>query len=156
VSRRERGLGAGAGRAAARLLVCAAAAAALAGCFSERLTEPSGGTVSFASDVQPILTGSCAFSGCHGTVNANPGGKPMVLAAGQAYDNMVGVAALELPAMQRIRAGQPDASYVIHKLQNTHKTVGGSGDRMPLGSAPLSQAQIDLIRTWVANGAPRN
>jgi hypothetical protein len=138
------------------LLVCAAASVG-SGCFSERPTEPEpGATVSFAADVQPILSGSCAFSGCHGTANANPAGRPMVLAAGQAYDNMVGVAAVELPSMQRIRAGQPDASYVIHKLQGTHRTVGGSGERMPLGSAPLSQAQIDLIRSWVANGAPRN
>jgi len=146
VSRRARGL--------ASLLL---AGALFAGCFSDRTTGPSGpgGTVSFANDVQPIFSGSCAFSGCHGTSNANPGGKPMVLASGQAYNNIVGVFSVELTTMQRIQAGQPNNSYLIHKIQGSHQSVGGSGGRMPLGSAPLSQAQIDLIRSWVANGAPR-
>ena len=127
-----------------------------AGCFSDRPTGPSGGgVVSFANDVQPILSGSCAFSNCHGT-NANPSAKPMVLTSGQAYSNIVGVSSAELPSMQRIQAGQPNSSYLIHKIQGTHLTVGGSGSRMPLGVAPLSQARIDLIRSWVANGAPQN
>ena len=143
---------------AARCLVAGGLALLLGGCFSDRPTAPSGpgGAVSFAADVQPILSGSCAFSGCHGTSNAQPGGKPMVLTASQSYDNVVGVASDELPTMQRIRAGQPDNSYLIHKLQGTHRTAGGSGERMPLGSAALPQATIDRIRTWVANGASRN
>lgn len=132
------------------LLVC------LTGCFSDRPTEPTGPTVSFAADVQPVLSGSCAFSGCHGPTRANPGAKPMVLAEGQAYDNIVGVSAAEAPAMQRIQPGQPDASYLIHKLQGTHLTVGGSGSQMPLGGAPLSKATIDRLRAWVAAGALRN
>ena len=129
-------------------------ALALGGCFSERTTEPGGGTVTFAGDIQPLLSG-CAVSGCHGTSNANPPSRPMVLTAAQAYDNIVGVASTQLPSMQRVRAEQPDASYLIHKLQGTHRSVGGSGDRMPLGGSPLSQTQIDRIRTWVTNGAPR-
>jgi hypothetical protein len=128
----------------------------IGGCFSEHTTGPSGGAVSFAADVQPILSGSCALSNCHGTSNANPAGKPMVLATGQAYDNIVGVSAAQLTSMQRIRAGEPNNSYLIHKLQGTHQSVGGSGGRMPLGSAALSQAQIDLIRRWVTEGARRN
>lgn len=146
-----------AGSVAAPALLLAALAATLGGCFSERTsTGPVGGAVSFANDVQPILSGSCAFSNCHGTTNANPGGRPMVLTTGQAYNNVVDVQAVELSAMARIKPGQPDQSYLIHKLQGTHRTVGGSGERMPLSGAPLPQAQIDLIRTWVANGAPRN
>ena len=143
-------------RAAIRLTLLGSMLVSLSACFSDRPTEPTGPTVSFAADIQPIFSGSCAFSGCHGTTNANPGAKPMVLAAGQAYDNIVGVSSVEVPTMQRIRAGQPDASYMIHKLQGTHATVGGTGGRMPLGSAPLAQATIDRFRAWVAAGAPRN
>jgi hypothetical protein len=131
----------------------------LGGCFSEHpeeITNPNPTTVSFSADIQPIFNGSCASSGCHGTSNANPSNKPMVLTASQAYDNIVGVASGELPSMQRIRAGKPDESYLIHKLQGTHRNVGGSGDRMPLGQGALSQATIDRIRLWVTNGAPRN
>lgn len=143
-----------------RLVWAAGAAAALAlasACFSEhQATGPSSGPVSFAADVEPVLNSSCAFSGCHSSSNANPGDKPMVLATGQSYANIVGVASAELPSMQRIRAGQPDQSYLIHKLQGTHRTVGGSGDRMPLTGGPLSAATIDRIRRWVAAGALRN
>ena len=101
--------------------------------------------MSFAADVEPILASGCAFSGCHGTINANPGNKPMVLTAGQAYNNIVGVPSGELPSMNRITAGDPDKSYLIHKLQGTHASVGGAGSRMPLGQAPFSQSSIDLI-----------
>jgi hypothetical protein len=125
-------------------------------CFSEHTTAPAGGgVVSFANDIQPILSGSCAFSNCHGT-NANPGGRPMVLTTGQSYANMVGVFAVELTTMQRIRAGEPDNSYLIHKIQGTHRGIGGSGERMPLSGSPLSQTQINLFRSWVAKGALRN
>jgi hypothetical protein len=140
---------------AARLLLLALTAS-LGGCFSERPTGPSGGAVSFTNDIQPILAGGCAFSGCHGTTNANPAAKPMVLTTGQAYDNIVNVFAAQLTTMRRITPGQPDNSYLIHKLQGTHLGVGGFGNRMPAGQPALSQTTINLIRTWVANGAPRN
>lgn len=125
------------------------------GCFSDRPTVPTEGPVSFADDVQPILAGSCALSGCHGA-NANPAEKPMVLSVGQAYDNIVGVASAELPAMPRVSPSQPDNSYLIHKIQGMHLSVGGSGDRMPLGQPALSQPTIDLIRRWITEGALRN
>lgn len=140
---------------ALRTLLLPALALSLEGCFSEHPNLPAGGEVSFAGDVEPIFAGSCAFSGCHAGANANPAAKPMVLSAGQAYDNIVGVSAAELPTMQRVRPGQPDQSYLIHKLQGTHLSVGGSGAQMPLGT-PLAPATIDVIRRWVADGAARN
>ena len=131
------------------LSVCAGA------CFSEHTTPPED-SVSFATDVQPVLSGSCAFSGCHGTTNTRPSSKPMVLATGQAYDQIVNVSAGELATMMRIKPSKPDSSYLVHKIQGTHATVGGTGQRMPLGQPALAQTQIDMIRTWVSEGAKRN
>lgn len=131
-----------------------ALSSSLWGC-SNRPTEPSDGPVRFANDIQPILTSSCASSGCHGS-NAEPPEKPMVLLAGQAYDNIVGVSSAQLATMLRIRPGEPDNSYLVHKIQGTQGSVGGSGERMPLGQGPLSQSTIALIRRWVTEGAPRN
>ena len=125
------------------------------GCSSEDPTQATMGPVSFADDIQPIFTGSCATAGCHGT-NPNPPEKPMVLLAGQAYDNIVGVSSGQLATMARITPGQPDNSYVVHKIQGTQASVGGSGDRMPFGLAPLSQSTIGLIRQWVTEDAPGN
>ncbi len=137
-----------------RAILIIALSVSLSACFSEHTTLPSE-DVSFAADVQPLLNGSCASSNCHGS-NANPSQKPMVLQTGQAYDAIVGVPSEQLPAMPRITPGQPNQSYLIHKLEGTHDGVGGAGSRMPLGQPPLAQAIIDLVRQWVTDGAPRN
>ncbi len=56
----------------------------------------------------------------------------------------------------RIKPLEPDSSYLVHKIQGTQASVNGSGSRMPLGGAPLSQAQIDTVRAWVKKGASNN
>lgn len=104
-------------------------------------------------DVEPILTGNCAVSGCH--TGANPA-QGMNLGAGQTFSNVVNVVSRELPSMNRVTPNQPDNSYLVHKIQGTHLDVGGSGVRMPLGRSPLSQGQIDLIRAWIEAGAQSN
>jgi len=129
----------------------------LLACAGDGTTDPGNGpgnaTATFAGDVQPIFTANCAFSGCHG------GGSPaqgMNLSAGQAYQSIVGVPSVELPSMDRIEPGQPDQSYLVNKIQGTQASVGGSGQRMPLGMSPLSQDDIDTIRSWVEAGAINN
>ena len=78
----------------ASLAVTLAFSALLWCCFSDRPTAPPIGDPTFASDIQPVLSSNCASSGCHG-INANPVQKPMVLLAGEAYDNVVGVPSWE-------------------------------------------------------------
>lgn len=80
----------------------------------------------------------------------------MNLGAGQTFSNVVNVAARELPSMNRVTPSQPDNSYLVHKVQDTHMDVGGSGSRMPLARSPLSQSDIDLIRAWIQAGAQPN
>jgi hypothetical protein len=135
----------------ARPLVLALAVL-LTACFSEHTTPPDD-TVSFTLDVQPFLSGTCASSVCHGP---NPPGKPMSLAAGQSYGNIVGVPSAQLPSMNRITPGNPDQSYLIHKLQGTHQVVSGTGQRMPAGQPPLAPSVIAMMRQWVSEGAQRN
>jgi hypothetical protein len=79
----------------------------------------------------------------------------MNLSQGQAYANIVNVQSNE-SSLLRVRPSQPDSSYLVHKIQGTQSNVGGSGGQMPLGRNPLSQAQIDTIRQWIADGAPNN
>lgn len=108
---------------------------------------------SLSVDVQPILTANCAFSGCHG---GTAPAQNQNLSAGQTFANVVNVPANEAPVLMRIRPNQPDSSYLVHKIQGTQASVGGSGGRMPLGGAPLSAGEIQTIRDWVAAGAPDN
>lgn len=110
--------------------------------------------VSFATHVQPVFTGNC--TGCH--FAGFGGGAPMglILTSDSAYLKTVDVTAGELAAMKRIRPSLPDSSYLIHKIQNTQASVGGSGVRMPSGAPALSAYTINLLRRWVAAGAPNN
>ena len=105
------------------------------------------------TDVQTILTGNCAVSGCH--TGANPA-QGMNLGAGQTFSNVVNVASRELPSMNRVTPNEPDMSYLVHKIQGTHVGAGGSGSQMPLGRSPLSRDEIDLIRAWIEGGALPN
>lgn len=119
------------------------------------LDEDDGGDeVTLSRDVQPIFTGNCLFSGCHAGSSPEEG---MSLVAGQAFSNVVNVAARQA-SMNRVTPNQPDNSYLVHKVQGTHLNVdvGGSGSRMPLGLSPLSQSDIDLIRLWIQAGAQSN
>lgn len=88
---------------------------------------------------------------CHIGAGAPNG---LVLADAQtSYDNLVGVLAVESPSFYRVLAGDPDASYIVHKLEGTQD----SGVRMPNG-CPVTQPCLDaetigIIRDWIAAGA---
>jgi hypothetical protein len=45
--------------------------------------------------------------------------------------------------------GQPDMSLLLQKLGPTPPC----GSRMPIGGAPLTDAQMEMIRSWIAAGA---
>jgi hypothetical protein len=109
--------------------------------------------VTLSGHVQPIFTESCALSDCHAGAQAPQGQN---LSEGQAFANIVNVASGELPSMNRVTPGDPETSYLVHKIQGTQATVGGSGGRMPLGTGALPQSEIDVIRAWIADGAKNN
>ena len=120
------------------------------------MEPPPSGPPTLSSDVQPIFDNNCAFNGCHGGTILEPPEKPMSLAAGQSRLNTVGVESFQVPGMDRIAAGNPDASYLVHKIQGTQGQVGGSGQRMPLNLQMLSPVEIDVIREWIEDGAKDN
>ena len=97
-----------------------------------------------------VFSTTCAVSGCHAGSNPAAG---MNLGAGLTFSNTVGVPSLQQPGLMRINPGNPDASYLIRKLE------GGpaiSLQRMPRNSGPLAQTTIDNIREWITNGAQDN
>ena len=114
------------------------------------------GEATLSGSVQPILTANCAVSGCHAGSSPQEG---MNLSSGLMFSNTVNVLANETVSttmLMRIRPGQPDSSYLVHKIQGTLVTAGGSGGRMPLGRTPLSDGQISTIRSWITLGAIEN
>ena len=144
-----------------RLVAVSAAVVGLA-CAGDGVTDPGddnnnnngggGGGSGFAAAVQPIFTANCAFSGCHAGASPAQG---MNLSDGQAYANIVNVMSNQ-SGLLRVEPSEPDSSYLVHKIQGTQGSVGGSGGQMPLGRTALTQTQIDTIRQWITDGAANN
>jgi hypothetical protein len=137
---------------AGRCLVLAAAwLVPLAGCsdMGNDAAQPSGGSeeVSFSADVQPIFSASCAISDCH---SGEFPAADMNLSAGQSHAALVNVPALQRPDLERVLAGEPDSSYLYHRL-----TAAQGATVMPPGS-PLPAGQIATIRQWIEEGAKGN
>ena len=136
-------------------------ALAVASC-DEKLSDLTGPTPSlqptFTSIQQEIFnttdaSGRLACTNCHSNVGRNPSGG-MTLLSGVSYANLVGVASTGKPGAVRVIPGDPENSYIIHKLEGKSDIVGV---RMPRGNGPfLTDGQILVIKRWIANGAPNN
>ena len=85
--------------------------------------------VSYSECISPILEANCALSGCH--VGTSP-------QSGIDLSNFNDVERVALDG----------------RLLGT--ITGSPGPQMPPSGAPLSATEIDLIRTWVENGAQNN
>jgi mono/diheme cytochrome c family protein len=104
--------------------------------------------VTLAQLQQTIFGAIC--TNCHTGANAPRGLR--LDSEENSYAFLVNRTADEIPTLMRVNPGKPDESYLIKKLEGSADIVGA---RMPLGGPFLSQAQIDQVRSWIANGAPR-
>ncbi|WP_417740486.1 c-type cytochrome domain-containing protein [Rosistilla oblonga] len=94
-------------------------------------------TVSFAKDVASILIQNC--NGCHIDARQVQGGLRMNTFAQLNRGGDSGPI---------VMAGKPDMSLLLQRLK------GEGGNRMPAGGRPpLSDEQIELISTWIKEGA---
>ena len=98
----------------------------------------------FQSIQDHVFTPIC--TACHAGAAAPLG---LRLEEGASYALLVNASSVEVPALRRVEPGNPDASYIIQKLEGT-AAVGG---RMPLNGPALPQATIDVIRQWITDGA---
>jgi len=89
---------------------------------------------------------------CHTNVGRNPSGGLNLVHDG-AYDQLVNVASARKPGATRVVPGDPENSYVIHKVEGRSGIVGV---QMPLGGPYLTDGQILILKRWIALGAPRN
>ena len=106
--------------------------------------------ISLSKDVQPIFNGNCVV--CH----QGAGQAGLTLEPNLSYSKLVGVPSTESATELRVKAGAPDQSYLLAKVNGTQVAAGGSGAQMPYMAAPLTAANISLIQQWIAAGAPNN
>lgn len=119
--------------------------------------ESTGGSTSLshAVDIQPIWDAKCVEA-CH-----EPDGEWGFLLdmSGDGYAAIVGVASSQVASMNHVEPGDPENSYLWHKINNTQASVGGSGLAMPKARAGMMAAmmtadELATIEEWIAGGAP--
>jgi hypothetical protein len=146
-----------------RLIAIACFCGLAAAACDEKLSTLAGPTPNleptFSSIQQQIFestdsSGRSACTNCH----TNNGGRTptggMNLNHDVAYDNLVNVASSRKAGAIRVIPGDPENSYIIHKLQGASDIVG---KQMPFNGPPyLTAGQITIIKRWIAIGAPRN
>lgn len=128
---------------------------ALAGCAGDgegldengRPEGESSGTLqpTFQSIQANVFTPVC--TGCHAGAAAPLG---LRLEEGASYALLVNAPSVEVPELRRVQPGNPNASYLIQKLEGT----AARGGRMPLNQPALPAETIAVIRQWIADGAP--
>ncbi len=116
---------------------------------AELATPPDGGGATLSQHVQPIFDQGCAFAGCHSNNSPAAG---LDLTPGRSRDAMLGVPSTQNPDVPLVTAVNPTNSYLMTKLTG----AGTMGDRMPLNGTPLNDSQLEIIRTWIIQGAPDN
>jgi hypothetical protein len=119
----------------------------LAGCGSQpaapsapKTETPATSDVSFAKDIQPMLTQTCMP--CHA------GGKD---AKGK-YDitSYTGTMGNGLDSTPNVIAGKADSSILYLRL------TGAVPPQMPIGRPPLNADQLTAVKKWIDQGAKNN
>jgi hypothetical protein len=144
-----------------RLALCAVLAglALSAAACDEKLSDVTGPSPdlkpTFSSISSSVFettdsSGRQACTTCHTNVGRTPTGG-LNLTSGAAYNALVGVASLQKPGEVLVVPGNPDASYLIKKLEGD---AGIVGKRMPRNGPPyLTAGEILVIRRWIELGA---
>lgn len=139
--------------------IVVALCAVIAGC-DENLSDVTGPTPNLQPTLSSIqqeifnttdASGRTACTSCHSDAGGrNPSGG-INLREGVSYSSLVNVASRSKPGAIRVIPGDPDNSYLVHKLEGHADIVG---TRMPRGSGPfLTEGQMLVIRRWIELGA---
>jgi hypothetical protein len=141
-----------------RCAVIAALVLASVAC-DEHLKDVTGPTpsldVTFSSIQREIFStgdrsGRPACTDCHNTALASINGG-LDLSEGNAFRNLIDVPSTGKRGAVRVIPGDPDNSYLVHKLEGGPDIVG---TRMPQTGGPyLADGQMLVIRRWIRDGA---
>jgi hypothetical protein len=134
--------------------------AMLAACSSEPsapldASVPKDGGPPTWEGMQLLFGQRCTFSSCHSARAA--GG--LVLLPESAYANLL-APSTQVPAMLRVRPGDPDASYLLRKIDGTMSALAACatptvcGTSMPQSDEIMSASVRAVVRAWIADGAP--
>lgn len=146
----------------ATLALAAIAIGMAAAACDESLRDIAGPT----PDLEPTLTsiqqeifnttdssGRAACIQCHTNQGRTPASQ-LNLIEGASFAGLVNRTSIAKAGAVLVAPGDPDSSYLIHKLEGRSDIVG---QRMPRTGGPfLTDGQILVIRRWIQLGAPNN
>ena len=98
--------------------------------------------VSFKKEIMPVLIKKCM--GCHNTEDEGPSGLYL-----DDYKELMNGGSKNGPV---VKSGKGEESLLILKLKGTAKF----GKQMPRGKTPLDDETIEMISTWIDQGAKNN
>ena len=98
------------------------------------------------------LAGRPACISCHTANGRTPTGG-LNLDSADVYDRLVNAPSIRKAGAILVVPGDPEASYIIHKVEGRPGIVGG---RMPFNGPYLTAGQILILKRWIEIGAPRN
>ena len=103
--------------------------------------------LSYARDVEPVFIKECLR--CHGSRKPKKG---LDLSPGRGLAAMLDQPSVDLPGAVLLVAGDPAASVLWHKLEHSH-AKGRGMPRTLFGARTLPAEHLELIRTWIEQGA---
>ena len=125
------------------------------GCGAEEAPAPADAVAlsPTLADLQThVFEPGCAFSGCHGA-DTLAGGLDLSSAEATHASLFDVPAANELAALNgwvRVLPGDPEKSFLVRKLTGPGP---GEGSAMPNAAQELDPYYMDLLRTWIEEGA---
>lgn len=108
---------------------------------------PRNNGLSYAGDLENLVVKRCVS--CHSS--DEPKAK-LVLEAGSGYGQLVGRPSVQVPEEMLVVPGDPDASYLWHKVDFTAE-VGKGMPRTLFGAKRLPDDEVELFRRWIEEGA---
>lgn len=145
-------------RLSASMITCVLVLVISAGC-DEKLRDVAGPTPNlsptFASIQRDIFSaadssGRAPCTQCHTNVGRNPSAG-LNLIEGRSYSALVGQPSVAKQGAIFVVPGNPDASYLVDKLEGR---AGIVGQRMPRTGGPyLTPGQMRILKRWIELGA---
>ncbi|HUF09446.1 MAG TPA: DUF5777 family beta-barrel protein [Rhodothermales bacterium] len=94
--------------------------------------------------VAEIFERSCTQSGCHAGPNPQ---MMMTLTSEGFFSSTVGKPSIEMPSLNRVQPGDPEASYLVKKIRGDDDIIGL---QMPFSGDKLNPEEVDAIIRWVS------
>lgn len=114
---------------------------------------PTGRTISYSQEVQPIYDTHCASCHVAGGLGSGFGGSAMRLTAGESHTTTVNQASSQRPDLLLIKPGESAASLLFLKVSTD---TPPSGDTMPIFGPKLTSTELAILRDWIDQGAVNN